>query len=218
MSLFHGPRRLARYDAQGQLIADELPTAAYCRGTVGTRRSPSDSVFLDGVSVKTNLVAIGGSRATYYRWLKRVEQAGLSGLASGSRQPRRRRTCEWTKQQAQQVLPLRKRYPLWGKRKLWRMLVREQGGRLSESTVGRIVAKLVRLGRVEPVAFYYGQVKPKRRRQFNHPAKRWRYGMKATAPGELMPADPMSIDVSEGGGVKEFKATCPVTGWRGLRA
>ena len=69
---------------------------------------------------------------------------------------------------------LRKRYPLWGKRKLWRVLmaylhvchpsggtgranrrswrfvVREQDWRLSESTVGRIVARLVRLGRVEP--------------------------------------------------------------------
>lgn len=28
LSLFHGPRRLARYDAQGQLLQDELPTAA----------------------------------------------------------------------------------------------------------------------------------------------------------------------------------------------
>ena len=95
--------------------------------------------------------------------------------------------CHWTKQQEQQVLHLRKRYPLWGKRKLWRVLVRERGWTLSESTVGRI-ARLVRLGRVEPVSFYYGQVKPKRRRQSHH-AKRWRYGMKA--PGELMQADHM---------------------------
>ena len=28
VSVFHGPRRLARYDSQGQLIQDELPTAA----------------------------------------------------------------------------------------------------------------------------------------------------------------------------------------------
>ena len=28
LSLFHGPRRLARYDENGQVIADELPTAA----------------------------------------------------------------------------------------------------------------------------------------------------------------------------------------------
>ena len=28
VSVFHGPRRLARYDSQGQLLKDELPTAA----------------------------------------------------------------------------------------------------------------------------------------------------------------------------------------------
>ena len=28
LSVFHGPRRLARYDSQGQLLQDELPTAA----------------------------------------------------------------------------------------------------------------------------------------------------------------------------------------------
>ena len=87
----------------------------------------------------------------------------------------------------------------------------------SESTVGRIVARLVRLGRVEPVSFYYGQVKPKRRRQFTHHAKRWRYGMKAKAPGELMQADHMSVSFTEGACVKEFKATCPVSKWSGLQ-
>ena len=171
----------------------------------------------EGCSEPTSLAAIGWSRATYYRWLKRYREDGLKGLESGPRAPRRRRVCHWTKQQEQQVLHLRKRYPLWGKRKLWRVLVRERGWTLSESTVGRIVARLVRLGRVEPVAFYYGQVKPKRRRQFTHHAKRWRYGMKAKEPGELMQADHMSINFSEGGGVKEFKATCPVSKWSGLQ-
>ena len=52
----------------------------------------------EGCSQPTALAAIGWSRTTYYLWLKRYEQDGLSGLASGSRQPRRRRTCEWTKQ------------------------------------------------------------------------------------------------------------------------
>ena len=130
-----------------------------------------DKLCGEGCCQATSLTAIGWSKATYYRWRKRYEQGGLSGLESGSRQPRRRRPCEWTKQQEQQVLHLRKRFPLWGKRKLWRVLVREQSWRLSESTVGRIVAKLVRLGRVEPVAFYYGQVKPKRRRPVSSPCQ-----------------------------------------------
>ena len=59
--------------------------------------------------------------------------------------------------------------------------------------------------------------KTQARRQFTHHAKRWRYGMKAKAPGELMQADHMSINFSEGGGVKEFKATCPVSKWSGLQ-
>ena len=154
----------------------------------------------EGCSEATSPAVVGWSRATYYRWLKRYREDGLKGLGEwdfvrlGGR-----RVCQWTKQQEQQVLHLRKRYPLWGKRKLWRVLVRERGWTLSESTVGRIVARLVRLGRVKPVSFYYGQVKPKRRRQFTHHAKRWRYGMKAKAPGELMQADHMSINFSEGG-------------------
>ena len=32
-----------------------------------------------------------------------------------------------------------------------------------------------------------------------------------------MQADHMSINFSEGGGVKEFKATCPVSKWSGLQ-
>ena len=97
----------------------------------------------EGCSEVTSLAVVGWSRATYYRWLKRYREAGLKGLESGTRAPRGRRVCQWTKQQAQQVLHLRKRYPLWGKRKLWRVLVRERGWTLSESTVGRIVARLV---------------------------------------------------------------------------
>ena len=42
--------------------------------------------------------------------------------------------------------------------------------------------------------------------------------MKAKAPGELMQADHMSVSFTEGACVKEFKATCPVTRWSGLRA
>ena len=82
----------------------------------------------EGCSEPTSLAAIGWSRATYYRWLKRYREDGLKGLESGPRAPRGRRVCHWTKQQEQQVLHLRKRYPLWGKRKLWRVLVRERAG------------------------------------------------------------------------------------------
>ena len=171
----------------------------------------------EGCSEATALSVVEWSRATYYRWLQRYRARGVRGLVSGSRAPRGRRVCVRTRQAMQQVLQLRRRYPLWGKRKLWRVLVREYGWTLSESTVGRILAVLVRSGRVRPAAFYMGRVKPKHRQQFTHHAQRWRYGMKACVPGELMQMDSMSLSFSEGKTLKEFKATCPVSKWRGMR-
>ena len=171
----------------------------------------------EGCSSSTRLEIIGWSRATYYRWLKRYRRGGMGRLESRSRGPRRRRSPTWSRQQEQQVLHLRQRFPLWGKRKLWRVLVRDHGWTLSESTVGRIVTALMRRGRIKPVAFYYGRVKPKRRRAFQRHAKRWRYGMKGRQPGELVQLDHMSLSFPQGKTLKEFKAVCPVTKWCVLR-
>ncbi len=167
-----------------------------------------------GLCLKT----IGWSKATYYRWLKRYQQRGWSGLENQSRRPKCSRSVQWTKQQEQQVLHLRQRYPLWGKRKLWKVLSRDQGLLLSISTVGRILARLVRLKQVRPAAFYYGRVRPKRRRQFQHHAQRWQYGMRASQPGELIQIDHMSVGLPAGFAIKEFKAACPVTGFVALKA
>ena len=88
------------------------------------------------------------------------------------------------------------------------MLSRDQGFTLGISTLGRLLKKLLRLNRIVPVAFYFGRIKPKRRRPFKHHAKRWRYGMKVR---QLMQVDHMSVRFTEGFALKEFKATCPVT-------
>ena len=106
-----------------------------------------------GCATALCLKTIGWSKATYYRWLARYRQCGWRGLESQSRRPKRVRGRQWTAQQEQQVLRLRKRYPLWGKRKIWKVLSRDQGLLLSISTVGRILARLVRLKRVKPAAF-----------------------------------------------------------------
>ena len=57
-----------------------------------------------------------------------------------------------------------------------------------------------------------GRVKPKRRRQFTHHARRWQHGMKAEKPGQLIQLDHMTVHFTEGVSLKEFKATCPITG------
>ncbi|MCZ6804840.1 MAG: hypothetical protein O7D86_13160 [Proteobacteria bacterium] len=95
---------------------------------------------------------------------------------------------------------------------MWKILVRDQHLDLSESTVGRLISKLIAKGCIKPASFYYGQLKPKRQRRFKHHAKRWQYGMKAKEPGELIQIDHMSVSMPAGFSVNEFKAACPVTG------
>lgn len=89
----------------------------------------------------------GISRPTGYRWVRRYEEAGsVRGLAERSRRPHRspRKTSEEVEAV---VVALRDRYG-WGARKL-QVLLREQGWRVPESTINRI---LKRQGLVPPPA------------------------------------------------------------------
>ncbi|MFI4894225.1 MAG: helix-turn-helix domain-containing protein [Phycisphaerales bacterium JB058] len=165
----------------------------------------------ESCSLETALSVVAWSRATFYRWYARFRDHGLAGLIARSRRPHRSRPREWTKAQEQAVWHLRRRFPSWGKVTLWKILSRDHGLTLSCSTVGRILAKGVRLGRVVPCAFYYGRVKNKRQRRLSDRyAKRWRYRMKAGQPGELVQIDHMSVSLALEHEVKEFTAVCPV--------
>lgn len=163
----------------------------------------------EGCGEATALRAIGWSRATYYRWQARCRHLGVKGLAAKSRRPRRTPPRRWTRAEEWAVWRMRKTYPFMGKRRLRVMLARE-GMALSESTIGRILAKGVRLGRIAPCAFCRGRVNVKRARNFKagH-AQRYRRGMKATMPGEMIQIDHMSVS-RDGDTLKEFKATCPI--------
>jgi len=172
-----------------------------------------------GISQEIALSIIEWPRATYYRWQKRFDEGGLKGLCAHSRRPHKSRQSQWTKQQEQQVIHLRIQYPAWGKLTLWRILTRDSGFKLSVSTVGRILAKAVRLGRVQPCAFFYGRTKAKRRRSFTSThAKRWKYKMKAQNPGEMIQIDHMTVAMAPESFIKEFKAICPVTKQQVARA
>ena len=81
----------------------------------------------------------------------------------------------------------------------------------SASATGRMIARLVRAGQAEPVAFYYGRTKPKRQRKFDRYAKRWRYGDRGRRPGQMVQIDHLSVSIDTGFSVKEFKAVCPVS-------
>ncbi len=150
-------------------------------------------------------------RSTIYRWQSAYRQSGLYGLNPDSKAPKNKRQPQWNKHLEQQVLHLRKQYPIWGKKTLTTILNRDRSQKVSESTIGRILGKLIATNKIKPVCFYYGKLKPKLSRNFNKHAKRWKKGMKSTKPGEMIQVDHMSVSVLPGRTIKHFEAICPIT-------
>ena len=172
----------------------------------------------EGCSAALAFKVLGWSSATHYRWLKRYREHGMAGLEARSRRPRRTRKRRWTRRESQMVQDLRLAHPAWGRRKIWKVLTRDSGLKLSLSTVGRVLGSLLARRVVLPAAFYIsGRVKAVRRRLFNGHAQRWRYGEKAEGPGCKVQVDTMTVNFP-GFTVKEFKAVCPVTGFAVMRA
>ena len=81
----------------------------------------------------------GVSRTVGYEWLKRYRQGGVSGIEEHSRRPYRS-PQKTAANKEERVVELRQRYPDWGARKL-RILLREQGVCLGQTTVHRILLR-----------------------------------------------------------------------------
>lgn len=164
----------------------------------------------EGCSKKTALEAIETSRATYYRWKKSYKLYRLAGLEDESRCPNNLRKPAWTRKDEQLILKVRQKFKLWGKYKIAAILSREYSVNLSASTVGRIISKFIKKGKIKPVCFYLGR-SSRKRRVFDGHAQKWQYGMKTQVPGELIQMDHATIRLSSGKVVKHFKAICPLT-------
>jgi putative transposase len=93
----------------------------------------------DGLSAEQAARAVGVPRATLSRWEKKPEPE--------SRRPHRLRKRQWTHEMVRAVEDLRNDNPMWGKRKI-AVLLRREGVCVSVSTVGRILAHLVKRGAV----------------------------------------------------------------------
>lgn len=141
---------------------------------------------------------VGISRATSFRWKKRLKEEGLKGLVPRSRRPKRlRRKRDWTPELLQRVEALRKENPTWGRWPIGYTL-RKEGFGVSERTVGRILAHLEGLGRVERVAAFLaramrGKGRPRPQRPY---AQRKPKGYEAKAPGDLVGVDTLTVTLS----------------------
>lgn len=150
------------------------------------------------------------SRATLYRWVRRLEEKGPRGLEKMSRRPHRIRKPCWSVETAESVLRLREEYPGWGRDKLSVMLKRE-GMTLSSSTVGRILVSLKRRGILHEVP--RGLVKLKKRRIQRPYAVRKPKSYPVTRPGDLVQVDTLDVRPLDHALVKHFTARDVISRW-----
>jgi transposase InsO family protein len=161
----------------------------------------------DGLTAAQAAAAVGVPVATLYRWRKRLRPL--------SRRPHRRRQPAAPPALPRAVEALRRQYPMWGKAKLGPLL-RAQGLAVSDSTVGRILRRLVERGAVDPVPAL------RRRRAGRRPARRYAArlpkGLKATVPGALVQLDTLTVNPTGERTVKQFTAYDPVARFTLARA
>jgi putative transposase len=155
------------------------------------------------------------SRATRYRWRKRLQQKGPKGLEEKSRRPHRIRKPAWSIELVESVLTWREEYPCWGKDKL-KVLLARSGKKTSSSTIGRILVDLKRRGVLhEPPR---GLVKYKKRRPTRKYAIRKPKDYSVEQPGDLVQVDTLDVHPLDDAAVKHFTARDFISRWDVLEA
>ncbi len=166
-----------------------------------------DALKSRGVPDSTIARVTGISRATYYRRKNNIAKYGLKGLEKRSTKPKNGRKSKIPKSTIALILRLRTENPTYGKSKISVILMRDHNVILSESSVGRILRELINSGKIQR---YHSARGSKRKRKFNKHAQRWRYGMRAKQPGELIQIDHMTV-TRNGITAKHFQAWDPIT-------
>jgi len=150
---------------------------------------------------------VGISRATYYRYKRKLRDEGLEGLLPKPKRPKRlRRKVYWTSECLIAIEALRKQNPTWGRWPIW-LALRKQGFTISERTVGRILAHLESRGRVESVASFLARSRRGKVRRTKRPyAKRKPRTHTVQGPGDLIQVDTLTVTLGPGEVIKHFSA------------
>lgn len=185
-----------------RLIAAQAPdTEAAVRRDLLQRWDRARS---QGLSAEEAAKAVGVGRASLYRWRQRPEP--------GSRRPHRLRSNRWSPALVLAVERLRQDHPMWGKAKLGPIL-RGQGFAVSDATIGRILAHLVKRGVIEPVPTLRHRLRTRRAKPKRPHALRLPKDHPAKAPGDLVQLDTLSIGIAPERTIKQFTAYDPKAKW-----
>ena len=215
MQVFGHGRRFAR--AASAAIKAE---AAEGGETAAFRRGILDRWHLarrEGLTAGKAAEVVGIPRSTLFNW-DRLRRQGR--LEPRSRRPLRLRRNAWSAKLVEAVQEARRDQPMWGKAKI-AVAVRRESPELqavSESTVGRILAHLVRQGSVEPVPALRRKA-PRAARSQRKWARRRPTGLKPVKPGEIVQVDTLTVTPKGGRPpVKQLVAADPVSKWTCAKA
>lgn len=192
--------KLANYSLQQELLSEQARIRYEQLG---------DWEMLKSHGVPDSEIAriTGISRATFYRRKARLKRYGAMGLHLYSRRPNNFRNSNIDKSIQDIIIDTRLDNPTYGKAKITAILQRDYDIKISESSVGRIISKAIKKGEVMR---YQAAKNCRRKRQFNHHAKRWQYHMKPRNAGEMIQIDHMSV-FKNGIKIKHFQAYDPIT-------
>jgi transposase InsO family protein len=117
----------------------------------------------------------GISPKTGYKWKKRFEEEGVSGLHDQSRRPRRH-PKQLTETEVCEIVRIKLAHARWGPRKIREVYRRTHGAAPSESSFKRVLDRA-------------GLVEKRRKRKRRDPAQRLTRRVPATAPNEVWTVD-----------------------------
>jgi putative transposase len=170
-----------------------------------------EALLRRGVGAREAAEILGVSKATLYRWRRRLMRQGPSALEPGSRRPHHLRRPQWPAPLVARVLALRKAYPAWGKAKIV-VLLRREGFAASESTVGRILGELCRRHHLPTAPQLRKRTRHARTMKRFH-AQRLPKGLRPSLPGEILQLDSLHLHLLPDVPCKQFTAYCPVSHW-----
>jgi transposase InsO family protein len=204
MRVFGLPGVLCRFSKLGyaELSEDAKERSRYI--------SCFQSLRKQGLSGNKASEVIGVSRATLYRWEKRLEEEGLKGLEDRSRRPKRTRKPTWSADLAQAVLSCREQYPRWGKDKLV-LLLQQDGWQVSTSMVGRILTRLRARGIIREAP--RSGISTRKSSKSRPYAVRKPKDYSVHRPGDLIQLDTLDVRPLPGTVLKHFTACDVVSRW-----
>ena len=190
--------KLARYASTQELLDKQ---------TQERRKLLGDWEILKARGVPDHEIAqiTGISRATYYRRKKAISQYGVIGLKKQTTKPKTFRKSKIPQSAIDLILRIRLDNPTYGKAKITVILKRDHNIILSESSVGRCIAKLLSANKIKRSIT---AIKVRRKRKFTSHAKKWQYGMKGSKPGEMIQIDHMTV-TKNNISMKHFQAWDP---------